>query len=111
MKDVEKYNAGLEGEPRKIVDFLVAEFEQALPEATAKVWHSHPVWFFDDQPAVGYQATAHGVKVLFWHGQDFSEPGLLPTGKFRMAVLTYTSAAAITITDLRRYLQLSKETF
>jgi hypothetical protein len=111
MKDVQKYNAALEDEQRKIVDFLLAEFEQALPEATAKVWHSHPVWFFDDQPAVGYQANAHGIKVLFWRGQDFSEPGLLATGKFRMAVISYSTVEAISVNDLRRYLRLTKETF
>lgn len=109
MDDVEKYHAALEGEHRRIVEFLFAEFQQALPEAAAKVWHSHPVWFFDDQPTAGYQANAHGVKVLFWHGQDFSEPGLLPTGKFRMAVASYANVTSINVNDLRRYLQLSRE--
>ncbi len=109
MGDVEKYNAELEHEQRQVVDFLKAECEQALPEATSKVWHSHPVWFFDDSPAVGYQAGANGVKVLFWHGKDFSEPGLLKTGKFSMGVLTYRSMADINVIDLRRYLQLTRE--
>ena len=109
MEDVEKYNAGLEGEHRRIADFLKGECQQALPEATSKVWHSHPVWFFDDLPNVGYQASTHGVKMLFWKGKDFYEPGLMKTGKFNMGVITFKTVAEINVVDLRRYLQLSRE--
>jgi hypothetical protein len=109
MDTVEKYNESVSGEHRHIVDFLRAECDQALPEATAKVWHSHPVWFFDNLPVVGYQNGPHGVKVLFWSGQDFSEPGLLGTGKSRMAVTTYSTMSDINVQDLRRYLQLSRD--
>lgn len=109
MSDVVKYNETAEAAYRPVVDFLFEEFQQALPAATYKVWHGAPVFFLDDIPVAGYQDHKHGVKVLFWSGKDFSEPGLLGIGKHRAAGITYTDVASINVDDLRRYLRLSTE--
>jgi len=109
MSDVVKYNNAVTGENKAVIDFLFKEFLQALPTATFKVWHGAPVFFLDDIPVVGYQDHKHGVKVLFWSGKDFSEPGLLGIGKHRAAGITYTDVASINVDDLRRYLRLSTE--
>ena len=109
MSDVVKYNEEVTGENKPVIDFLFQEFLQTLPTATYKVWHGAPVWFLDDIPVVGYQDHKHGVKVLFWSGKDFSEPGLIGIGKHRAAGITYTDVTSINVDDLRRYLRLSTE--
>jgi hypothetical protein len=109
MSDVVKYNNAVTGENKAVIDFLFEEFLQALPTASYKVWHGAPVFFLDDIPVAGYQDHKHGVKVLFWSGKDFSEPGLLGIGKHRAAGITYTDVASINVDDLRRYLRLSTE--
>ena len=109
MSDVVKYNSAVTGPNKSVIDFLFEEFLQALPSAMFKVWHGAPVFFLDDIPVVGYQDHKHGVKVLFWSGKDFSEPGLLGSGKHRAAGITYTEVASINVDDLRRYLRLSTE--
>lgn len=109
MNDVVKYNQASEATNRPVINFLYEEFQQALPTATFKVWHGAPVWFLDEMPVVGYQDHQHGVKVLFWSGKDFSEPGLLGMGKHRAAGITYTNVPGINVDDLRRYLRLSTE--
>ena len=109
MNDVVKYNKGSDPANRPVIDFLFNEFQQALPSATFKVWHGAPVWFLNDIPVVGYQDHKHGVKVLFWSGKDFSEPGLLGIGKHRAAGITYTAVASINVEELRRYLRLCTE--
>ena len=104
-----KYNSTVTGPNKPVIDFLFEEFLQALPTATFKVWHGAPVFFLGDIPVVGYQDHKHGVKVLFWSGKDFSEPGLLGIGKHRAAGITFTDVASINVDDLRRYLRLSTE--
>jgi hypothetical protein len=109
MSDVVKYNNAATAENTAVIDFLFQELLQALPTATYKVWHGAPVWFLGDIPVVGYQDHKHGVKVLFWSGKDFGEPGLLGMGKHRAAGITYKEIIDVDIDDLRRYLRLSTE--
>src|SRR5512145_1311777 len=70
---------------RTICDVLRELIDTALPKATSKVWHGSPVWFIDDNPVVGYNATAKTVNLLFWNGQALDEAGLKPVGKYRTA--------------------------
>jgi hypothetical protein len=37
-----------------------------------------PVWFLDGNPIAGYSKLKDGVRLLFWSGQSFEEPGLAP---------------------------------
>jgi hypothetical protein len=93
---------------RAICDALRELIDAALASATSKVWHGSPVWFIDDNPVVGYSATATRVNLLFWNGQAFDEPGLEPVGKHRAAQATFTDADEIDIEVIRRWLKKAK---
>ena len=82
--------------------------EAALPHATSKVWHGSPVWFLGDNPVVGYNTTADTVKLLFWNGQAFDEPGLEPVGKHRAAQARFREAAEIEPELIHRWLKKAK---
>ena len=90
---------------RAICDRLRALIEAALPKATSKVWHGSPVWFIDGNPVVGYNATAKTVNLLFWNGQAFDEPELVPVGKYGAAQALFRDAADIRPTVIRRWLK------
>jgi hypothetical protein len=93
---------------RTICDLLRELIEAALPNATSKVWHGSPVWFIDDNPVVGYNATAKGVHLLCWNGQAFAEPDLKPVGKYRAAQAVFGDAAEIDPKVIRRWLKKAK---
>jgi hypothetical protein len=90
---------------RAICDLLRELIDTALPRATSKVWHGSPVWFIDDNPVVGYNATAKAVNLLFWNGQAFDEPTLKPMGKYRAAQALFSDAAEIDPDVIRRWLK------
>ena len=90
---------------RATCDALRALIDAALPKATSKVWHGGPVWFLGENPVVGYDATAKGVKLLFWNGQAFDEPDLAPVGKARAAGVTFRDATEVKPVVVRRWLR------
>ncbi len=93
---------------RTICERLRELIEAGLPKATSKVWHGSPVWFIEDHPVVGYNATKKTVNILFWYGQAFDEPGLVPAGKHRAAQALFRDAAEIDPTLIRRWLKHAK---
>lgn len=93
---------------RKICDLLRALIEKDLPKATSKVWHGSPVWFIDDNPVVGYSATAKTVNLMFWNGQAFDEAGLTPVGKYGAAQAKFGDQAELDPTVIRRWLKKAK---
>jgi len=88
---------------------LAAEIGRGLPKAESKIWHRHPVWFLDGNPIAGYSKLKSCVRLLFWSGQSFEEPGLAPEGSFKAAEARYTSADQIDVKALRRWLRKSKK--
>src|SRR5262245_10835792 len=90
---------------RAICDLLRQLIDTVLPKATAKVWHGSPVWFIDDNPVVGYSATAKTVNLLFWNGQAFDEGGLKPVGKYGAAQAVFVDADGIDPKVIRRWLK------
>src|SRR5438067_2224341 len=90
---------------RTTCDLLRELIDTALPKATSKVWHGSPVWFIDDNPVVGYNATAKAVNLLFWNGQAFEEPALKPVGKYRAAKAIFGDATEIDPKVVRRWLK------
>ena len=102
------YEDGLAPELAEVVRVLRAEIERALPAATSKVWHGHPVWFEGENPIVGYDARKATVTLLFWNGRALGEPGLSPIGKDRAAGKQYRSAADIDHAELRRCLDKAR---
>lgn len=106
--DVQTYHSKLASEDKLICDTLHEVITGALPEATNKVWHGHPVWFLNDNPIVGYHKLKDSVRLLFWGGQSFDEPGLAPEGSFKAAEVRYTNADQIDQNELEGWLEKSK---
>jgi hypothetical protein len=105
--EIEKYNAFLAEDDRKICDRLRDEIEGNLIEAVAKIWHGSPVWFIEDNPVVGYTKLKSSIQLLFWSGASF-EDNLIPVGKFRAAEARYTDVLQINAVDLARWLNKSR---
>lgn len=82
--------------------------DDALPEADARMWHAHPVWFLADNPIVGFGKLKHCIRLMFWSGQSFDTPGLTPTGTFKAAELRLTDAAQIDEAALSGWLAQSR---
>src|SRR5262245_14527253 len=108
--DIQKYHARLSADDRAICERLAAEIARGLRGAEAKVWHGHPVWFLDDNPIVGYSRQKPGIRLMFWSGADFEEPGLDVLGaKFKDASRFYTDVADIKPTALKRWLTKARK--
>ena len=74
-----------------------------------KIWHRHPVWFLEGNPIVGYSKLKDCIRLLFWSGQSFDEPGLEPEGSFKAAEARYTSDDQMAASDLKRWLKKAIE--
>ena len=107
-KDIQSYNNSLSPEDAAICNTLAREIDKSLKEAESKIWHRHPVWFLDGNPIVGYSKLKNEVRLLFWSGQSFDEPGLLPEGSFKASEARYISKKEINKEDLQRWLEKSK---
>ena len=108
-KDIQSYNNQHTVEEKKICDLLAGVIDQALPEAESKIWHAHPVWFLEGNPIVGYSKLKNCIRLLFWSGQSFEEPGLKKEGSFQAAEKSYTAADEINTEDLERWLAKGRE--
>ncbi|HRS39455.1 MAG TPA: DUF1801 domain-containing protein [Bacteroidia bacterium] len=73
------------------------------------MWHRHPVWFLDGNPVVGYSKLKDCIRLLFWSGQSFDEPGLAPEGSFKAAEARYTELKQVKKKDLKRWLGKARE--
>lgn len=103
------YNKSQDKSLKIVCDLLFDTIQVNLPKAESKIWHGHPVWFLDGNPTVGYSVQKAGVRLMFWSGADFDEPNLQPgTGKFKDASIIYTDKSQISVADLKRWLEKSK---
>lgn len=109
ISSIPEYHATLTNADKAICDELQHQIKLALPDADSKVWHGHPVWFLARNPIVGYASLKDSVQLLFWSGQSFDEPGLVPEGKFKAAQIRYTSVEQIDKSNLQRWLQKSRD--
>ena len=108
-KEIQKYNNSKSGEDKKICNLLAEEIDKSLPNAENKIWHGAPVWFLDGNPITGYDKLKDSVRLLFWSGQSFDEPGLQKEGSFKAAEVRYTSSDQINTSDLKRWLKKATE--
>lgn len=102
--DIKAYNNKQTEEDRAICDLLAETIGNELPDAESKIWHAHPVWFLEGNPIVGYSKLKDSVRLLFWSGQSFDEPGLANEGSFKAAEARYTSVKEVKLKDLKRWL-------
>jgi hypothetical protein len=108
-EDILAYNNALSENDKAIVSLLCKEINSSLPKAENKIWHKHPVWFLDGNPIVGYSKLKDSVRLLFWSGQSFEEPGLQPEGSFKAAEARYTNVEQVNKKDLKCWLEKSKK--
>lgn len=109
---IKAYNNTQIESDRAICEWLAQEINSVfskLDNAENKVWHGHPVWFLDGNPIVGYSKLKNDVRLLFWSGQSFDEPGLSPEGNFKAAEARYTSIDQVNTDNLHRWLQKSQK--
>lgn len=105
--DIITYNENQSPEDMAICNLLAAEIDKVLPKAESRIWHAHPVWFLDGNPVAGYSKLKGPVRLLFWSGQSFEEPGLQNEGKFKAAEARYTSLEDVDTNALKRWLKKS----
>ncbi len=105
LTDILEYNDALSETDKKICIILKHEIDSILPPAESKIWHGHPVWFLAGNPIAGYDKLKDCVRLLFWSGQSFDEPGLRKEGSFKAAEIRYTASEQINIEDLQRWLK------
>lgn len=108
-KDIKEYNDKQSDTDKKICNVLAKEISSNLRDAENKIWHAHPVWFLEGNPIVGYSKLKDSVRLLFWSGQSFDEPGLQKEGSFKAAEVRYTSSKEINKEDLKRWLDKARE--
>ncbi len=108
--DIQNYNENQEAGHKEVCDLLANEIDRNLPRAESKIWHSHPVWFLDGNPTVGYSKQKPGIRLMFWSGADFNEPALDVVGKkFKDASVFFNDVSEVNKTDLRRWLKKAQE--
>jgi Domain of unknown function (DU1801) len=108
-RDIEAYNETLNAGDQAICNLLANEIDRGLPLAESKIWHLHPVWFLDGNPIVGYSKQKAGVRLMFWSGTDFKEPGLDVIGKkFKDASVFFKDLTEVRKATLRRWLKESQ---
>lgn len=106
--EITSFNVAQSPEDRAVCEALATVIDRGLPEADSKIWHGHPVWFLKGNPIVGYSKLKDCVRLLFWSGQSFDEPGLVAQGSFKAAEARYTAVEQIDEESLRRWLKKSK---
>lgn len=105
---IDDFHQSLASADRLVCDLLRQEIDRALPDAESKIWHAHPVWFFDGNPIVGYSRLKHCIRLLFWSGQSFSTPGLDAEGTFKAAEKRLLAPTDIDRDQLQLWLRESR---
>ncbi len=107
--EIDAYNQSLNDCDQEIGNLLASEIDRELTNAESKIWHAHPVWFLDGNPIVGFSKQKLGIRLMFWSGADFQEPGLNVVGKkFKDASIFFNDLAQVDTKVLRRWLKESK---
>lgn len=108
--DVLAYNNSQSAGEKFICDLLAEQINIHLTEAENKIWHSHPVWFLNGNPIVGYSKQKKGIRLMFWSGKSFEDEKLNVLGaKFQDASIFYNAVEKINTTDLENWLKKAKE--
>ncbi len=107
--EIRAYNDTQQAGDKAICDLLANAIDAALPEAERKIWHRHPVWFLDGNPVTGYGKLKGCIRLLFWSGQSFDEPGLQSEGSFKAAEARYTSVGQVDLQSLNRWLGKARD--
>ncbi len=109
-QSISEYNQNLNQNDNSICALLAqiidAKYIGKIEGATAKIWHSHPVWFINENPIVGYSKQKSGIRLMFWSGADFDDERLKIVGaKFKDASIFYNFANEIDPAALNEWLE------
>jgi hypothetical protein len=104
-QEIQAYNDSQSTEEAAICQQLARLIDKQLTGAESKIWHSHPVWFLEGNPIVGYSKLKGGIRLLFWSGQSFEEPDLQPEGSFKAAEARYTDVKRVNTKQLKGWLE------
>jgi hypothetical protein len=105
--EIQTYNNSIN--ETELCDLLATKINTHLKNFESKIWHSHPVWFIDENPIVGYSEQKNGIRLMFWSGADFDEEKLNVLGKkFKDASIFYNSINDIESNELKRWLKKSE---
>jgi hypothetical protein len=107
--DIHKYNEAQSPDDREVCELLARAIERTLPEAENRIWHSHPVWFLEENPVVGYSTVKGCIRLLFWSGQSFEEEGLKKQGSFKAAEARFSAPGEVSAADLERWLVKARD--
>ena len=108
--EIQKYNSSQTESDQEICSKLSELITYFLSFTEAKIWHSHPVWFIDGNPIVGYSKQKKGIRLMFWSGKSFQEDKLNVEGvKFQDSSIFYNDVAEISDEDLLRWLKKSEK--
>ena len=108
--EIQKYNSSQTESDQEICSKLSELITYFLSFTEAKIWHSHPVWFIDGNPIVGYSKQKKGIRLMFWSGKSFQEEKLNVEGvKFQNSSIFYNDVAEISDEDLLRWLKKSEK--
>ena len=109
-EEIRTYNEKQTSDDKEICNELATIIDSKLTNSESKIWHSHPVWFLDGNPVVGYSKQKKGIRLMFWSGADFDEDNLSVRGeKFKDASIFFNNVSEIETNDLKRWLIKSKE--
>ena len=108
--EIKTYNNRQVSTDKEICNLLAKIIDNELIEADNKIWHSHPVWFLNGNPIVGYSKQKKGIRLMFWSGADFDEKSLNIIGmKFKDASIFYNNISEINTEDVKRWLEKAEK--
>ena len=108
--DLLNYQKDFTATEQEVCSRLCALINEHLTEAESKIWHTHPVWFINGNPIVGYSKQKLGIRLMFWSGLDFMQgPNVVFGKKFKDASIFYHSITDIKEDELQSWLHSSRE--
>lgn len=109
--EIKLYNQKLLSiEENEICNILSETINKYLKNSIGKIWHSHPVWFINENPIVGYSKQKNGIRLMFWSGADFEDDKLKIKGKkFKDASILYNEASNVKLSDLKKWIKKSEQ--
>lgn len=100
--EVTNYNHSQTADDQLICNTPAEQINLYLPEAENKIWLTHPVWFLEGNPIVGYSKQKKGIRLMFWSGKSFEDDRLIVLGKkFQDASIFYSTVDEIDTVDLK----------
>jgi len=108
---IDEYIAGLNEPLASVAITLREHIDAALPHATGRMWHGHPVWLDEATPIAGFKAYPSYVTFMLWRGQEIDDDSgtLSPAGSATMATLKVDNPAKLMGPRLTAWLKSAGE--